>query len=465
MAVNSVNYLVDTAPKNIDYLIQTYTTENQHFNLNDLKRKHKDYLFGIIESARRCVELQTLSVVYSGIQEFSAMANILRECLTYYDKIDTIKNDEELKTECENFAEIFNTRLEEFKRLEPNYELKYKTELRKDSLTLQQIKKSAQDILFSITGHHINCYIPYFELDNVYINYYSAILSELFEYDQRHYYSFAKQRQQELSSMFANGKFFNTSRDRINIQAESFDVVLGSFLSAMDGQRSKIYTMANYVRPGGKLILFGYATDLGVTDIRKIASLTKNIKVYFPDIVDSVVIEDRPWCYIIGDVKQKEEVSTEVESLLTRISHCISDDVPIRLNGTLNEDNIVFQSYDMTIKDYVNLQESIQKSITQTLVPLIPKTINDTRRPLLPFSSGQLGLVLISGDINGAIEEKENGCFHVVKGSSSQTIDRKTEVVQNPDDDNYRIRKETESVYSTTTVNIILPTGEIRTLK
>ena len=108
MAVNSINFLVDTAPKNIDYLIQTYTTENQHFNLNDLKRKHKDYLFGIIESARRCVELQTLSVVYSGIQEFSAMANILRECLTYYDKIDTIKDDEELKTECENFAEIFS---------------------------------------------------------------------------------------------------------------------------------------------------------------------------------------------------------------------------------------------------------------------------------------------------------------------------------------------------------------------
>jgi hypothetical protein len=119
----------------------------------------------------------------------------------------------------------------------------------------------------------------------------------------------------------------------------------------------------------------------------------------------------------------------------------------------------------MTTQDYVNIQEGIPKSITQTLVPLIPKTINDTRRPLLPFSSGQLGLVLISGDINGAIEEKENGCFHVVKGSSSQTIDRKTEVVQNPDDNNYRIRRETESVYSTTTVNIILPTGEIRTLK
>ena len=45
------------------------------------------------------------------------------------------------------------------------------------------------------------------------------------------------------------------------------------------------------------------------------------------------------------------------------------------------------------------------------------KTEEEVRHPLLPFSPGQLGLVLVSGKIDGIVDEG-NGAYHVIKGST-----------------------------------------------
>lgn len=45
------------------------------------------------------------------------------------------------------------------------------------------------------------------------------------------------------------------------------------------------------------------------------------------------------------------------------------------------------------------------------------KTEEETRHPLIPFGPGQLGLVLVSGKIDGVVDEG-NGVYHVIKGSS-----------------------------------------------
>ena len=47
-------------------------------------------------------------------------------------------------------------------------------------------------------------------------------------------------------------------------------------------------------------------------------------------------------------------------------------------------------------------------------------------RPLIPFSPGQLGLVLVSGFIDGIVNE-ENGCKHLIKGSTYVQTDRNEE--------------------------------------
>lgn len=52
----------------------------------------------------------------------------------------------------------------------------------------------------------------------------------------------------------------------------------------------------------------------------------------------------------------------------------------------------------------------------------VDKISDRTARPLLPFSIGQLGLVLTSGCLDGVIEEPDN-CSHVVKGRVIKVID------------------------------------------
>ena len=49
------------------------------------------------------------------------------------------------------------------------------------------------------------------------------------------------------------------------------------------------------------------------------------------------------------------------------------------------------------------------------------KTEEEVRHPLLPFSPGQLGLVLVSGKIDGIVDEG-NGTYHVIKGSTRPKV-------------------------------------------
>ena len=60
------------------------------------------------------------------------------------------------------------------------------------------------------------------------------------------------------------------------------------------------------------------------------------------------------------------------------------------------------------------------------------KTEEEVRHPLLPFSPGQLGLVLVSGRIDGIVDEG-NGAYHVIKGSTRP----RTNTVEKYDE-NYR---------------------------
>lgn len=54
----------------------------------------------------------------------------------------------------------------------------------------------------------------------------------------------------------------------------------------------------------------------------------------------------------------------------------------------------------------------------------VPYDKYEGKRPLLPFTNGQLGLVLVSGFLDGVIEEEDGYC-HIIKGKSSKhsTVD------------------------------------------
>jgi len=120
----------------------------------------------------------------------------------------------------------------------------------------------------------------------------------------------------------------------------------------------------------------------------------------------------------------------------------------------------------MMPEEYAELSQDITAATRAVLSTLLPKVSTSTQQPLLPFNAGQLGLILISGEINGMIQEGESGCCHVVKGSSVQTQSDPA-VEEKYDDETAAMISRTVSntTYATTTVNIVLPSGDIRTLQ
>lgn len=78
------------------------------------------------------------------------------------------------------------------------------------------------------------------------------------------------------------------------------------------------------------------------------------------------------------------------------------------------------------------------------------------KQPLLPFTIGQLGIVLTSGCLDGVIDEGD-GHYHLVKGRVSKKIDRDRVVNENE-------VEETEIVSNRVEINILLPNGDFKTL-
>lgn len=97
--------------------------------------------------------------------------------------------------------------------------------------------------------------------------------------------------------------------------------------------------------------------------------------------------------------------------------------------------------------------------------PLYQKTYNKkeevydkyaNKNPLLPFTNGQLGLVLVSGFCDGVIEEEDGSC-HIVKGRSSKHIE--TSLMLSDD-----IVTERKNYSNKVEINIFEPDGTYKNL-
>lgn len=77
-------------------------------------------------------------------------------------------------------------------------------------------------------------------------------------------------------------------------------------------------------------------------------------------------------------------------------------------------------------------------------------------QPLLPFNVGQIGLVLTSGCLDGVIDEGD-GHFHLVKGR----VSKKSETVKSYETGTVT---EVETISNKVEINVILPSGEFKTL-
>lgn len=91
----------------------------------------------------------------------------------------------------------------------------------------------------------------------------------------------------------------------------------------------------------------------------------------------------------------------------------------------------------------------------------VEKLSESAKHPLLPFNTGQLGLVLTSGVLDGVVDEG-NGYYHVVKGRVVKKTDSEREVMSNNNGSNEIELVETTS--NRVEINVMLADGTHKVL-
>ena len=464
--LNFKEYILTKSIQNLDYLQKTYCGKTASLSLEETKQKHKEYMFNIIRVIRRCLETQILSLNNNGVLVFSSCVSLLQQLTQYNQQLSSITTMDALKEQLDTLMDTYikNVAALESALEEQWYPLnKDLTARSRSSAELEEFGTAAtQNIRF--VGHHINLFLPYLDEEIAENNYFSYFFEKFKRPLICHAYSYGQKSIPK--SLFNPGKHIYGSRDRINIPTKQFDLIMLSRNAAFDGIRPKFMTAINYGKPGASMCLFGYSTNFELIDIKRLATNLENIHVYFIPYCSSPMINDKLYCVIYGTITDTKSGLKELPSLLDKFIEHHSDTEPYQVLGSAETTEIIFQSYDMMPEEYIALSDDITTATKTVLSTLFPKITTDTQQPLLPFNAGQLGLILISGEINGIIREEKSGCCHVVKGSSVQTTsDPETETVYDDDNNTVVSRTTSRTTHATTTVNIVLPSGEIRTLR
>lgn len=99
------------------------------------------------------------------------------------------------------------------------------------------------------------------------------------------------------------------------------------------------------------------------------------------------------------------------------------------------------------------LSAAKEKSTAFSKIIATSKHVNDlsNHKPLLPFNTGQIGLVLASGCLDGVVNEDEESC-HLIKGK----VERKTVVKEGK-----RGGEDSITVYHSVQINALTPSGKL----
>ena len=451
-----LNVMTVSTPKELDYLQKTYCKETNYMTLDDLKVRHKEYIYAVITLLRRFLQTQMLNLNNPGIRVYNECLQELQHALQYYRSLNDIKSVDTLRESCNLFKNTYTSFVSNILQIQG--ELPYSA-MRSDvcpndlSASMWEGFGRMMRSHLQVKGHHVNIYIPYPHSDLNYTKRYGNFLGTVLSENVRHFYSYFATNMP--ASLFLNGKYLQTTKDRINTKPHVFDAIIATRDSLFEDIRPRITSAVN--------LIIGLTTDFTRLDLKRIAATLDDIHVYFHTGLPAITPKDNELCMVVGTVKEPGQNLVKYRELLDIFANHTEDTTVYELLGSDENTIVPFSSYDITEETYQELLPTIYSSTQKILDTLIPKVRQDTRQPLLPFSSGQLGLILISGEINGSIREAESGCCHVVKGSSKQRVDRNTE---NTLDENGRIIhvKKTSNTYASTNVNVVLPSGSIRTL-
>lgn len=98
------------------------------------------------------------------------------------------------------------------------------------------------------------------------------------------------------------------------------------------------------------------------------------------------------------------------------------EDISLRTSSA-PDNEVTFRSIYIDVFEVEDVLKNMPKALVKFKQNInqarMLKTDEEIRRPMLPFNAGQLGLVLVSGYVDGIIDEGD-GNYHVIKGSVSK---------------------------------------------
>ena len=263
--------------------------------------------------------------------------------------------------------------------------------------------------------------------------------------------SFTRSEKQSLAEM--TEKYLGNSVQVSRVDT-NFDIGFLDYANTNPGTdfdsciKEPFYYINSHVKRFAPIIIGINEYSLSYNAISFISKYLTDVSVYKK--------EDSEYVLIIGLAsKNRSENLDVIHEIISQLLEIKTPNLVYDIFGE-DRDDIIFRSAyieaDYVQTNLLKCKEQIDKLVTEQNKLIDDQATKDTRRPLIPFSPGQLGLVLVSGDIDGIIDEG-NGCYHVIKGSTYRAPITTTE-----ENDGVRIRTTTNNV--ATSVTVMLANGQ-----
>lgn len=228
-------------------------------------------------------------------------------------------------------------------------------------------------------------------------------------------------------------------------------------------EKDMIKETIKYLRPGGYLILalprFRFYKDICTI----IAKGYKNVQIR-----KSAEFDHGKFLYILAERKANKEEMKEIDKDIYNLLRSAHSNENIKTVIDEQFEDVFLPDGELEVKMFrgsiLNKDElaSILNSspcMSQFLAEQRIDVENEGKRePLLPFTTGQLGLVLTSGALDGIIDEG-NGHYHVVKGR----VVKDKQTSRDEDEDSNSITF-TETVANRVEITAITADGTIKRL-
>lgn len=442
-------------------------------NVNDKKIKFKTTTHDFIMTLKNIVGMAREYNANSNSVMINAVNRFINVLIADYTNVDTVNNNSEFNEIIDKYTDDY---LEETYYFIKNFYLAYDLSSA-TKFTDDMIFKKVAD-LFDTNATKINLINPYSYNYN-----YNSYNDSLFVTTIGKFENLKDKiiEHKVLNCQFAqdtddkkNVKFLYGLTSDVLISNSAFDIgyldlceIYYRDYDNMSDYFSKYYRLLSYVKPNAPVVIKLKTYQMYSNLCTVLAKTLSDLEIVASDhsFWRAEKESTHLYCYIVGRKKAEKIVDKKTFNNLmnfivnekeyidkiefTKYSLYGNTDIPIYRSKLLDE-NLVL--------DYIK-----NNDITTKLLPKFNNVdSSSTKRPLLPFTPGQIGLALVSGCIDGIIDEGDN-YRHLIKGRSIK-LDMYDEF-SNYDEAGKETVTKTVTATNRIEVTMLTPDGDFITLR